>query len=705
MIHRPTALLVLVPTLLGTLGCAGPLRREWPEPQPVAIDARPEMAEIAALEDARSDGGGVLELRLADSDPAVRARAATALGRLAFPEHGANVTAALGRAAALDPDVGVRRAALFALGLRGDPEGAEQISALVHDEDAGVRARAVEALAKLDRPDTRRVVLGALSDGDASVRLEAAHGPHRWSRDEASADEVDAALIELLENEADPAVTMYALASLERRKSAAARRVFQRFATSPNRDVRLFAVRGLKSLAPAPEVLEHLGRAAGDADWRAACEALMGLGAYQGITAVSALGEATGHLDPHVRRTAWEALAARIDGLETIAATRALHEKLQPYWLDQARFENERSLSVRAAFLEVELPLLAKLRRLDGGWSPEQNREMAAKLASVAEREPPVVLAGLARALGRIEEDFAREALASLVTRGSPMVAGAAIEALGNHPGEWTRGLLHSLLENRDNGIRLAALLALEKMLEPGDVDRLAELYRTTRGEVAPEVRFNAVRVAQKALDSSEPSVVAAAALFDGDDYVRQVARGVYADAGVPLPEAAAVPATLRQGTPPLPGVDFPVYARNPLVEVVTSRGSMVFELFPAEAPVHVHSFLELAARGVYEGLDFHRVVPDFVIQGGDPRGDGNGGASWIGGSLRHEIGPRKYVRGSLGMPRNEDPDSGGGQIFVTHRPTPHLDGRYTIFGELRSGGAVLDAIEVGDRILSVRRP
>ena len=107
--------------------------------------------------------------------------------------------------------------------------------------------------------------------------------------------------------------------------------------------------------------------------------------------------------------------------------------------------------------------------------------------------------------------------------------------------------------------------------------------------------------------------------------------------------------------------------------------------------------------RGSYDGLAFHRVVPDFVIQGGDPRGDGNGGNTWRGTPLRREFTPRKFVRGSLGMPRNDDPDSGGSQIFVCHRETPHLDGRYTLFGELREGSDVLDAIEVGDTIRSVR--
>ena len=140
-----------------------------------------------------------------------------------------------------------------------------------------------------------------------------------------------------------------------------------------------------------------------------------------------------------------------------------------------------------------------------------------------------------------------------------------------------------------------------------------------------------------------------------------------------------------------------------PIVEISTNRGVIVFELFPADAPLHVYNFLPLGRDNHYDNLGFHRVVPDFVVQGGDYRGDGNGARPWRGSSLPHEFGPRKYTTGSLGMPRNEDVDSGGSQFFITHRPTPHLDGRYTIFGELRAGGAVLDRIEMGDRILGVR--
>jgi peptidyl-prolyl cis-trans isomerase B (cyclophilin B) len=137
-------------------------------------------------------------------------------------------------------------------------------------------------------------------------------------------------------------------------------------------------------------------------------------------------------------------------------------------------------------------------------------------------------------------------------------------------------------------------------------------------------------------------------------------------------------------------------------VAVETNRGTMVFELFPEEAPLHVHNLLALAESGHYADTTFHRVELDFVIQGGDLRGDGAGGASWRGGPLQHEFGTRPYRRGSLGMPRWADPDSGGSQLFVTHRPTPHLDGRYTLFGQLVRGWDVLDAVEVGDRIRKV---
>ena len=136
---------------------------------------------------------------------------------------------------------------------------------------------------------------------------------------------------------------------------------------------------------------------------------------------------------------------------------------------------------------------------------------------------------------------------------------------------------------------------------------------------------------------------------------------------------------------------------------IETSMGTIVLRFFEKDAPQTVANFKKLANSKFYDGTTFHRVVPDFVVQGGDPRGDGNGCTTFRGEELRGEFTPRKFVRGSLGMPRNDDPDSGGCQIFVTHRETPHLDGRYTLFGEMREGFDVLDRIELGDTIRTVR--
>ena len=108
-------------------------------------------------------------------------------------------------------------------------------------------------------------------------------------------------------------------------------------------------------------------------------------------------------------------------------------------------------------------------------------------------------------------------------------------------------------------------------------------------------------------------------------------------------------------------------------------------------------SFIDRVREGFYDGLIWHRVVSNFVIQGGDPRGDGWGSA---GDTLRDEIHTGRYVRGAVGMPK-AGKDTGSCQIFITHIPTPHLDGNYTIFGQVIEGLEVVDRIEVGDLIVS----
>ena len=104
-------------------------------------------------------------------------------------------------------------------------------------------------------------------------------------------------------------------------------------------------------------------------------------------------------------------------------------------------------------------------------------------------------------------------------------------------------------------------------------------------------------------------------------------------------------------------------------------------------------NFVTLAKQGFYDGLYFHRVVPDFVVQGGDPKGNGTGGPGY---TIKAEFNKQKHVRGSVAMARSQHPDSAGSQFYICYGPTPHLDGQYTVFGQVVSGIEHVDAIKQG---------
>jgi cyclophilin family peptidyl-prolyl cis-trans isomerase len=137
----------------------------------------------------------------------------------------------------------------------------------------------------------------------------------------------------------------------------------------------------------------------------------------------------------------------------------------------------------------------------------------------------------------------------------------------------------------------------------------------------------------------------------------------------------------------------------SPHVFIETAKGTIEFELAVLDAPQTSRSFVTLARKGFFNGLQVHRVVPNFVMQDGDPRGDGEGGPGY---TIRDELTERPYLRGTVGMALSWR-DTGGSQFFITHSPQPHLDGRYTAFGHVVNGMDVVDRIQVGDTIVRVR--
>lgn len=671
----------------------------------VEITTSRELEELARLEDARVLGDGrMLELLAGERDARVRERAAMALGRFPYPRFGVAVTEALVRALE-DPALEVRLAAAFALGVRGDPSGAGTLLAYRNDPEARLRARVVEAASRLPGPGEHAQLVLSLRDADLSVRMEAAVATARWERGEDGASDVDRALLDALSpyrisRETAPKSAVEAelvwriLWALGRRKAELGRGPFLEYARSEVALERLFALRGLAQLAPdaagVHAVIAALVGADATRDWRIAYEAtaaLKSFGAHDedrldpttrallaSEEVLEALEAAAENASPHVRAGAMEAVPGFGDGRRALAL------------LQRGRLDL--SVGVRAATLRA---------RVRGG-SPDDALEA---LMRGAKDDDSVLRAAAADAAGELRDGRVRGGLLELARDPSLLVATHAIEQLGRHPNEVVRAALHDFLAHPDNGLRLAAVLALKEMPEPSDVAALARVVTDSKGEVATEVAFSALQALGR-IGTSEARAVVEAAQADPRPHVRAVAKQLVRETFRGTPSAAEPPFVPDRDVP-TPGKDYPLWRFNPLVEFTTTRGTLSFELFPAEAPIHVHNFLELVERGAYDRLTFHRVVPDFVVQGGDHRGDGNGGKPWEGEALRAEFTPRKSTRGSLGMPRNEDPDSGGSQFFVTHLPTPHLDGRYTFFGELRTGGEVLDRLEMGDRILSAR--
>jgi peptidyl-prolyl cis-trans isomerase B (cyclophilin B) len=141
--------------------------------------------------------------------------------------------------------------------------------------------------------------------------------------------------------------------------------------------------------------------------------------------------------------------------------------------------------------------------------------------------------------------------------------------------------------------------------------------------------------------------------------------------------------------------------SKNYTVSIATTRGTIELELYPQHAPKTVNNFVFLAEQGFYDGVKFHRVIDDFMIQTGDPTGTGSGGPGYKfvdeckGNPLKHE-------KNVISM-ANAGPNTNGSQFFITHIPTPHLNGKHTVFGKVTKGHDVVDKIEQGDEMVSVK--
>jgi cyclophilin family peptidyl-prolyl cis-trans isomerase len=359
------------------------------------------------------------------------------------------------------------------------------------------------------------------------------------------------------------------------------------------------------------------------------------------------------------KQKAVDALAASGAWRPQVAAAIAVESLDDPRWvpLFAARFDGDCLLALahdRAAG-RIEL-----IERCDG----DQRRKK--------------VLA--ARALGEMRSNRLVE-LQALARDADGAVRSAAAEALGKRTG--SDAILIELVNDPEPSVvSVAADAVAEKRIAGAPIaERLAGLSGPDAIEAIQSLAGAAAALKVRA---AIPALVRLAG--DENAAIRLAAKNALAELG----EAAPHKDQRSARRAPRP---------DALVRLQTARGPILIRLFGRDAPGTVENFLRLVKRRFYDGLTFHRVVPDFVAQGGDPRGDGSGGPGW---NIRCEVNPRRYREGSVGMALS-GPDTGGSQFFIALSPQPHLDGRYTLFGEVAEGMATVRALREGDAIVFAR--
>ena len=254
-------------------------------------------------------------------------------------------------------------------------------------------------------------------------------------------------------------------------------------------------------------------------------------------------------------------------------------------------------------------------------------------------------------------------------------------------------------LKSDDPVVRAAAASGIGELRLPAGAQALPAAYQfalrdstyVARAATIEAFSKYGITVARSLLD---------AALTDKDWAVRVRAATLLRQAD-PASDAMArirpAPTRLTAEAYQSPSLTLPKVSTQAFID--TDRGTIQLELAVLDAPLMVDNFITLVKKGFFATLTFHRVVPDFVVQGGDPRGDGEGGPGY---TVRDEINQRPFLRGTVGIALDWA-DTGGSQFFITHSPQPHLDAKYTVIGRVISGMDVVDGIQQNDVIKRIR--
>jgi cyclophilin family peptidyl-prolyl cis-trans isomerase/HEAT repeat protein len=677
---------------------------------------QPIVVTITQAEDERRWSNDLIQL-LANQSPVVRKRAALAAGRIGDEGAVRSLTYVLER----DTDTSVRAMAAFALGEIEAESGANPLITVLKNTNAPVeiRARAIEALGKIAAALPREQEARQRELGSAIL------------------DALKYELIRPVRGLPDTSVSLLGLTAALRSRPPDAGPTIAKFLDNPNSRVRADAANALARLR-LKDGLEQLRKLASNIDPIVRANALRVLGIAEDKPSYETLlAHAVDDRDSRVRVNAIRALAAlkdpraagpllkrgqsisQLNEVLEIATTlgRLLAQKDDQAAVAWLRKLNE-SLNHTAPEVDLAFVRIAPATYLADFGSGDQARRKVQETILLNWR----AAAGIANGLGEIA------ALPASVTNKSQLAATA-------------ENLLRAMLDYRNSGLNINTLVAVHSEYAIPDVLRalaafkpqdLASVARAQFNESDVIIRSTAADLLgdlplsdenTRALVAAWPQAAndtlndAALSILDALGKQKSAAANVQIKealkSGDALVRRRAVTILKTNGAGDFSSQIGTVHTRNTVADytralarigknvravVTTSKGSFTIELLPEAAPLTVDNFVQLAQRDYFRNVTIHRVVPNFVIQDGDPRGDGNGGPGY---TIRCEINEVPYDRAAVGMALSGK-DTGGSQWFVTHSPQPHLDGGYTVFGRVVAGMDVVDKIVRGDVIQSV---
>jgi cyclophilin family peptidyl-prolyl cis-trans isomerase/HEAT repeat protein len=672
-----------------------------------------EVREILTLQDQRSLGGGRLLSYLRSPDANLRYRAAIALANL-------QDTSTIGAVAPLleDPEPTVRAAAAFALGQIGSQTPQSSLLARLKDETAApVLARILEALGKIGDgqalddvaayqgppevtgdvaisiarfalrgvKDERSIwrCFDLVADDRAEVRWRALYAlwrsaPHGLI-DIELAKRVDA--LTKLTDDPDADVRMNLVTLLGKLKSSEAldllRAAREAEKQLKNWQVEVQIVRSLAAFAPEnPDLLGEFPEFLGSANDNVVIATLQALGGLP-VGLIPTSDDSTKLKDALLRLASTRNLGAEMTRGEA--------------FVDLAKFFPEEFVA-RNILADTSLTVRERAKVIEAVSLIPSGRSLAVIVKALDDRSNRIAMTAW---------DVLRRVLTPLVLSriraGDPDWAGASttlfrktISALGRGDMAITYLVANTLADTayfrifQDSGQSDSLVLALDsaytRLSAPDDAEAMQNVL-AAMGNMS-DARF--VPTLQKALRNPDRAVaaVAAAALerITNESYASRIpvaTEPVYTDYDWD---------TLESIKP------------DQVAVLRTNKGTIRLRLLKEDAPFTVLSFVKLVRKKFYDGLTFHRVVPDFVIQGGDPRGDGWGGPGY---AIRSEFSMASFTRGAVGI-ASSGKDTEGCQFFITQVPAPHLDGRYTVFAKVIEGQDVVDRIQIGDTITEI---